>query len=258
MPHKCNGSLKTIYNGMGMRDIALTGRLRNISAGEGITSDRVGLPTGALHPVAWVMPQKAGYISAHNMARGKGSATLALVSGRNVGGVAAGASETTATAKLVVSASAAAAGSSTVSGSLVAVLMLSGSASGSSTATASKNAIAWCAGESFGSSSALLGSFAIGHLSGAIYVNESEASVQQIADSVWSASPESHIEGSAGYALNIMRMITQNKVVADPATGVLTVYDDSGDAVLTANLFKDSAGTDPFDGTTTIRRERLS
>src|SRR5574343_1634819 len=89
-PHRLSGSVTTIYNGMGVRDMALTGRLRNITAGEGITSDRVGIPMGVRHPLAWVMPQKPGELSAHNQAIGSSTATLTMVYGRNVSGTSAG------------------------------------------------------------------------------------------------------------------------------------------------------------------------
>lgn len=39
-----------------------TGRIRNLTAGEGITDDKVGLPMGYVDK-GWMMPQKAGMIS---------------------------------------------------------------------------------------------------------------------------------------------------------------------------------------------------
>lgn len=35
---------------------SVTGRIRNLTAGEGITSDLVSLPSGNRHPNAWMMP----------------------------------------------------------------------------------------------------------------------------------------------------------------------------------------------------------
>ena len=46
----------------------LTGRNRNLTAGEGITNDKVGVPVGATHPVAWILPQNPGLISARAQA----------------------------------------------------------------------------------------------------------------------------------------------------------------------------------------------
>lgn len=70
MPHKCLGSVATIYFGGGFRDMHLAGRNRNITAGEGIGDDKVGVPMGYRHGGAWIMPQKAGQISSHNNALG--------------------------------------------------------------------------------------------------------------------------------------------------------------------------------------------
>ena len=59
-----------------------TNRQRNLTAGEGITSGLAGLPNGYRHPGAWMMPQKAGALSAHN------TTTIGLSgSGLAVGGV---------------------------------------------------------------------------------------------------------------------------------------------------------------------------
>lgn len=59
--------------------------------------------------------------------------------------------------------------------------------------------------------------------------------------------------------LSTIEKITRNKMITDPATGVLTVYDDDGATpLMTANIFKDAAGTVPYNGTGAERRERLA
>lgn len=71
---------------------ALTGMRRNLTAGEGITDDRVGLPMGYLVGGSYQLPQKPGQLSARAYAidmfgdaagtsglPGSGSATLAIV-----------------------------------------------------------------------------------------------------------------------------------------------------------------------------------
>jgi|JI10StandDraft_1071094.scaffolds.fasta_scaffold119901_3 hypothetical protein len=65
-------------------DICQAGRLRNITAGEGITNDLVGLPSGARHPAAWVMPQKPGALSARNTITGSGGISATAQSGYNI------------------------------------------------------------------------------------------------------------------------------------------------------------------------------
>jgi hypothetical protein len=59
--------------------------------------------------------------------------------------------------------------------------------------------------------------------------------------------------------VSTIEKITRNKMITDPATGVLTVYDDDGATpLMTANIFKDAAGTVPYNGTGAERRERLA
>ena len=62
-----------------------TGRIRNITAGEGITSELVGIPSGYRHPAAWMMPQKPGLLAARNTAIGSGGVSSATMqSGYNI------------------------------------------------------------------------------------------------------------------------------------------------------------------------------
>ena len=50
----------------------LTGAQRNITAGQGINSGLVSIPSGNRHPVAWMMPQKPGALAARNLVTGAG------------------------------------------------------------------------------------------------------------------------------------------------------------------------------------------
>jgi hypothetical protein len=45
-------------------NVSQTNRIRNLTAGEGITSELVGLPSGYRHPATWMMPQKGGALAA--------------------------------------------------------------------------------------------------------------------------------------------------------------------------------------------------
>lgn len=56
---------------------ARTGAMRNITAGEGITSELVSIPSGNRHPNAWMMPQKAGALAARNTLDGSGTVSSA-------------------------------------------------------------------------------------------------------------------------------------------------------------------------------------
>ena len=156
------------YPSAGVANYARTGAARNLSAGQGITDDKAGLPMGYLHPGAWLLPQKGGAMSSHNRTNGAATATLTLVSGRNITGSSAGASTAAATLHLVVSMVASAAGIATVTGNVFAALGMVGSSAGSSTATAQKNALGWLYGSSAGSCTATLTRYATGRLYGSI------------------------------------------------------------------------------------------
>ena len=64
--------------------------------------------------------------------------------------------------------------------------------------------------------------------------------------------------GTANTNLLLALKLLRNKTVTDPATGILTVYDDNGSTPLfTAHIYEDVAGTVNFQGRGGNRRERL-
>lgn len=67
--------LNNAYPSARLANFARTGAKRNITAGEGISSGLVSLPSGYRHPGAWMMPQKPGALSARNTVTGSGSAS---------------------------------------------------------------------------------------------------------------------------------------------------------------------------------------
>lgn len=160
---------------------------RNQLAGEGIASDFAAMPAGARHPVAWIMPRKAGALSSHNEARGAAAGSLALASGRNLAGLAAGAGGATATLQLVVSMLGTAAGAAYAEGNIRAALLLAGLASGSATGLATVGALAWAVGNAAGGSSATLVCYATGRLAGSI-TPFSELSPESLAAAVMAAA----------------------------------------------------------------------
>jgi len=57
---------------------------------------------------------------------------------------------------------------------------------------------------------------------------------------------------------SLIAKILRNRMVTDPATGIMTLYeDDSVTVFLTAQLYKDAAGTITYNGTGAERRQRL-
>ena len=65
-------------------NFAHTNRIRNLTAGESGITTKVGYPSGYRHPGAWMMPQKAGTISARNTITGTGTASGSMQSGYNI------------------------------------------------------------------------------------------------------------------------------------------------------------------------------
>ena len=199
MPHRCIGSATTIYNGMAFRNACLSGRIRNITAGQGITDDKVGVPMGYRHNGAWIMPQKPGNLSSHNNANG--AATCTATAFWTMQGVSVGSSTCGATGYVVAQGT--------------------GTAAGVGSATANISGYAWCIGTVEGSSSASLTSYATGVLAGHIYCNESEATVVQIVDGVLDAMLEDHdLPGSVGEGIGAAG------TAGDPWIGALEDYDD--------------------------------
>lgn len=157
-----------------------TGRIRNLTAGEGITSDKVGIPSGYRHPGAWMMPQKAGSLSSHNNAQGSSTASATPVSLR--GQID---------------------GTCTVSGIVAANLLMAGTADGTSTATLVKAANGFLIGQSSGVATAAITSHAYGTLAGSI-TPFTELSPESLSDAVWNAILANYPDaGTAGKTLTL-------------------------------------------------------
>jgi hypothetical protein len=145
---------------------------------------RGGYPNGHLAPSAWMLPQKAGSMSAYTSTFGTGSASASGALGVNIEGVADGLSYAIATGDLIVSAFGTAAGSSSATGNMIAVLFGAGAANGSGSATATVSALAWGSGASYGVGNATLTPYAIGFMSGSTITVGGELTADEIAMAV--------------------------------------------------------------------------
>ena len=110
-----------------------TAAMRNITAGEGITSELVSLPSGNRHPNCWMMPQQAGALAARNTLTGEGDISDADAWSVKLADAAlTGSGDLTAFGGLIVQLIAAITGSGTVTNAdvkafLAAVASLTGS-----------------------------------------------------------------------------------------------------------------------------------
>lgn len=174
----------------------------NYTAGGAITDDLAAVPAGARHPVAWIMPRKAGGLSSHNEASGSVTATLSMASGINIEGLAEGTTPTAeATLQLVVSMLATAAGEATTNANLNAALLLAGTANGEATNNAIITALAWAIGQANGEATATLVRYATGELKGSISPF-TELSPEGLAAAVWNSLVAQYQEdGTMGKAL---------------------------------------------------------
>lgn len=117
-----------------------TGRIRNISAGEGITSELTALPQGERHPRAWMMPQQAGALASRNALSGAGTITTDVWAVKLAEAAISGTGDAEGIGGLIVSLIAAITGSGTVTAAnvqafLAAVADLTGSGDIDGTAT---------------------------------------------------------------------------------------------------------------------------
>lgn len=124
------------------------GALNNFYAGEATVvsgasiANKNGFPTGATHPIAWIMPIKAGGLAARRTILAEGDLTAAIAGGKNAEATIAGTGDLTGTAQLIISLQAAIGGSGTISGAdLKAFLQLAAALSGSGGVAAQLTAI---------------------------------------------------------------------------------------------------------------------
>ena len=69
---------------------------------------------------------------------------------------------------------------------------------------------------------------------------------------------ESEAITSASADVTLLRKLLRNKMITDPATGVLTVFDDDGTSILfQADMFEDAAGLVAYRGRGAERREHM-
>jgi hypothetical protein len=142
-----------------------TGSKRNIFTAQGY-SPKSGIPSGHLHPSSWMLPMRAGGLSAHNNAQGVASWSGSIAAGRNLAATFAGAATFTGTGQLVVSGSGSFAGVASFSGNVIAALAASGTFAGSASFSGAVVATGHMAGAFAGVASFTAVRYATGSLSG--------------------------------------------------------------------------------------------
>lgn len=182
------GSLASIYNGSRtINNFTRPGRMRGIAY---LTGSRLtALPEGCRHPQAWMMPQKAGALSARRLAGVSLAGVAAGALGKNALAEATFSIVGAGVGQLVVSGVATATLSLDASGNVVASLAAAGGASLSVYGSAGVAALAWGTGNGTVSLDGALVRYAVGHLQGDV-VPYTELSPQALAAAVWERAVE--------------------------------------------------------------------
>lgn len=193
----------------------LTGAIRNITAGQGITDGTVSLPSGNRHPNVWMQPQKPGALASRNAIIGNGSlSATALAVKLALADIGGDGTISDATGGLIVQALADIAGSGAVTNAnlqafLAAVADLTGSGDAAGTAIGFGAIIAAMTGS--GIAEATLP--ATGELSAELTVTGTGLSSANVGQFVWSYLIENGLS-----AEQVQRLLLA--VAAGDATGL--------------------------------------
>ena len=150
---------------------------------------RDSFPTGTNTPYSIVMGDKGGLLSATTLVYGSSDATSNISQGINIEASLSGLGEiSTANLALVVSLAASLAGSGDITtASLVGTVALASTLTGTGNITAGLNVIAFMQATLAGTGTLTADLKGKLYMAATIYVNQSEATVQQLVDGVWNA-----------------------------------------------------------------------
>jgi hypothetical protein len=198
-----------------------TAAMRNLTAGEGITSDLAGIPSGNLHPNAWVMPQKAGALASRNAILGDGDFSAAITGGVNGSAVLAGTGDLSGVGQLIISMVAALSGSGTISSAVAdAFLQLAATLTGSGTLAAQLTALGNLESALSGSGTVAgtTTATAIGELIASITVTGATLTTANVGDAVWNYLSEAGY--TSGDSLRIVLATLAGKLSGASGTTV--------------------------------------
>lgn len=196
---------------------------------------------------AWFPALTGGGVASQGMVAGLSGLSGSAVSGRNVVATLDGVGDLSAIAQLIVAAVANIAGSGDLTGDVASILAMAASLAGEGDVTAALTALGNLLGSSAGSGDLTGTRYATGELGADITPFET-LSPTNLANAVWTAQ-----QGAFLYAL------AHNKVITDPASGKMRVYDSDGTTILfEADLYQDAAGTTPYAGSGAERRDEFA
>lgn len=222
-----------------------TSTQRNLTAGEGITTELAGIPDGYRGRASWVMPQKPGALGARNQINGEGAATISMAGGVNGTATLAGEGDLAGIGALIISLVAALSGSGTISNaSADAFLQLAASLAGEGDLSGALTAIGHASAALTGEGDADGTATALGTLAASITVTGDALSTANVASAILDAI--NAIEQGV-----TLREAT--RLILASAAGKISI---SGNTVTIRNAVADD--TDRIVATTTTEGERTA
>ena len=194
------GALTTIYNGGGslFRNAAPAGRMRASAMTFG---EYNAFPNGNLHPVCWMLPQKAGGMSMRPL--GEGTLAADLIPTRPMTIDMTGSGDLAATVALVVSMACAMTGSGSLTATITGLLDMSCDLDGSGDLAADMSGIASMAVDLLGEGDLAATIAAYGDMTIDIVVTGTGLSTANVGAAVWNAIAASFNDpGTMGNKLN--------------------------------------------------------
>jgi len=235
-PHKLLSSLGNLNVGSYWQPSACRGIYT--SEADGGRLEHACVPTGTEPPYVIMFAPKGGELSATTYVRGEGSISSSLTLGKVMEASLSGTGELTSSMSLITSLLAALSGSGAITASISTTLSLAASLAGSGDLAGSLKLLIPLAADLISSgtiSANLKGNL---DMEAQIYVNQSEASVQQIVDAVWNAlATDYNTSGTMGQKLNGAGS------AGDPWTTDLSGYNTDGTA---GKRLKDTLSTGKF------------
>jgi hypothetical protein len=222
---------------------------------------RVALPNGYLPPYSYLLPIKPGGMGSNTLVAGSGQVSGNLAGGLNAVATLNGSGTiSSALAQLVVSAIATLTGVGTINAApLIGVVNAGATLTGSGDLTANLKAIAHAVTTLTGAGSLSVTPRATGSMGATIQAGGELLTSASIATAVWETLAAGFDDPTQmGGRLNFLYILANHKVVTNPSTGKMQVFDTDGTTVLyEADLWEDVAGSQAYRGQGADRRERL-
>lgn len=158
------------YPYVAMGNTNRTSTKRNLTSGEGITTQLAGVPDGYRNQYTWIMPQQAGALRSRNEIQAVATLAAAGAMGKNGEATITAEGLLEAVGQLVVSAVATISGQATISANILAALAAAANLAGTGSVTAAIDALAWAVSALQGTASTTFTPYATGELEATIDV----------------------------------------------------------------------------------------